>query len=324
LAKRALICGISGQDGSYLAQLLLAKNYHVTGTSRDAETVSFENLSRLGIRDKVELLSMALTDFRSTLQVLAKTEPDEVYNLSGQSSVELSFQQPVETMASISTGCLNLLESIRFLGRPIRLYNANSGECFGDTAGLAADEMTPFRPRSPYAVAKAAAHWSVVNYREAYGIHALNGILFNHDSPLRPRRFVTKKIIATACAIANGSKQKLHLGNIAVSRDWGFAPEYVEAMWRMTQLDIPTDLIIATGQTSSLKDFLAAAFSELGLDWSQHVEINDTLRRPSDVMYSAGNATRAQQLIGWRAECTMRNVVRHMIEAELIQRSENI
>jgi GDPmannose 4,6-dehydratase len=322
--KRALICGISGQDGSYLAQLLLSKNYHVTGTSRDAQIASFENLSRLGIRDQVELLSMVLTDFRSTLQVLAKVQPDEVYNLSGQSSVALSFQQPVETMASIGTGCLNLLEAIRFLGRDIRLYNASSSECFGDTSGRVADEATPFYPRSPYAVAKATAHWTVVNYREAYGIHALNGILFNHDSPLRPHRFVTKKIITTACAIAKGSKQKLRLGNIAINRDWGFAPEYVDAMWRMIQLDTPTDLVIATGRTSSLEDFVAAAFAEVGLDWCQHVEVDETLRRPSDIMYSAGNAAKAQSLLGWRAESTMRDVVRCMVEAELGHRQESI
>lgn len=324
MPKRALICGISGQDGSYLAQLLLSKNYHVTGTSRDAQIASFENLSRLGIRDQVERFSMVLTDFRSTLQVLAKVQPDEVYNLSGQSSVALSFEQPVETMASIGTGCLNLLEAIRFLGRDIRLYNASSSECYGDTGGRAADEATPFHPRSPYAVAKAAAHWTVVNYREAYGIHALNGTLFNHESPLRPHRFVTKKIIATACAIANGSKQKLRLGNLAINRDWGFAPEYVDAMWRMTQLDTPTDLVIATGRTSSLEDFVAAAFAEVGLDWSQHVEVDDTLRRTSDIMYSAGNAAKAQQLIGWRAESSMREVVRYMIEAELQHQPERV
>jgi GDPmannose 4,6-dehydratase len=267
---------------------------------------------------------MVLTDFRSTLQVLAKVQPDEVYNLSGQSSVGLSFQQPVETMASISTGCLNLLEAIRFLDRNIRLYNASSSECFGDTGEVPADEVTPFHPRSPYAVAKAAAHWIVVNYREAYGIHALNGILFNHESPLRPHRFVTKKIITTACAIANGSKQRLSLGNIAICRDWGFALEYVDAMWRMTQLDAPTDLVIATGQTSSLEEFVAEAFAEVGLDWSQHVDVDDTLRRPSDIMYSAGNAAKAQQVIGWHAECHMRDVVRRMIEAELPHRSESI
>jgi GDPmannose 4,6-dehydratase len=322
LLKRALICGISGQDGSYLAELLLSHGYQVTGTSRDADIASFDNLHRLGIRDQVKLYSMVLTDFRSTLQVLAATQPDEVYNLSGQSSVELSFQQPVETMASVSAGCLNLLEAIRFLGRPIRLYHASSSECFGDTDGIAADESTPFRPRSPYAIAKAAAHWTVMNYRDAYGIHAVNGILFNHESPMRPSRFVTKKIVAAACAISKGSEQKLRLGNLDVSRDWGFAPEYVEAMWRLTQLDTPTDLVIATGQTNSLQDFVVAAFEAVGLDWSSHVEVDKSLRRPSDIAYSAANPEKAQMVIGWRAKSTMRDVVRRMVESELGGRPE--
>jgi GDPmannose 4,6-dehydratase len=317
LAKRALICGISGQDGAYLAQLLLSKNYHVTGTSRDAQISPFENLTRLGIRDQVDCVSMALTDFRSTLQVMANVRPDEVYNFAGQSSVALSFQQPVETMASIVTGSLNLLEAIRFIGHDARLYNASSSECFGDTAGRAADETTPFHPRSPYAVAKAAAHWTVVNYREAYGIHALNGILFNHESPLRPQRFVTKKIVATACAIANGSEQTLRLGDLAINRDWGFAPEYVEAIWRMAQLSVPTDLVIATGETNSLQDFVMTAFSAVGLDWRKHVEVDDALRRPYEIMYSAGNPAKAQELIGWRAESTMKDVIARMLAAEL-------
>jgi GDPmannose 4,6-dehydratase len=315
--KRVLICGVSGQDGSYLAQLLLSKNYQVTGTSRDAQVASFENLSRLGISNQVERLSMVLTDFRSTLQVLAKVQPDEVYNLSGQSSVALSFQQPVETMASISTGCLNLLEAIRFLGRDIRLYNASSSECFGDTSGVPADEATPFHPRSPYAVAKAAAHWLVVNYRDAYGIHACNGILFNHESPLRPTHFVTKKIIAGACAIKRGEMKRLELGNIDIARDWGAAADYVDAMWRMMQLDKPTDLVIATGKTHRLEEFVAAAFEEVGLDWRAHVEVEASLKRPSDITYSAGNPAEADRLIDWRASSGMREVVQLMVRAEM-------
>ncbi len=317
MQKRALICGVSGQDGAYLARLLLSKNYHVSGTSRDAQMAGFENLVQLGIRGGVDCLSMSLTDFRSTLQVLAKVRPDEVYNLAGQSSVALSFEQPVEAMASISTGCLNLLEAIRFIGQDIRFYNASSSECFGDTGGAAADETTPFRPRSPYAVAKAAAHWTVVNYRDAYGLRATNGILFNHESPLRPQRFVTKKIVVAACAIAKGSKQKLRLGDLEVKRDWGSAPEYVEAIWRMTQLDFSTDLVIATGQTHSLREFVSAAFEAVGLDWAEHVEVDDKLRRPSEIAYSVGNAALAEKLIGWRTRSTMKDVVRLMVEAEL-------
>lgn len=317
MSKRALICGISGQDGAYLAKLLLAKGYQVTGTSRDAQVSSFSNLVRLGIREEVTLESMVLTDFRSTLQTLRKAMPDEVYNLAGQSSVGLSFQQPVETMESVALGTLNLLEAIRFLELETRLYNASSSDCFGDTGGQSADEDTPFHPRSPYAVAKAAAHWMVVNYRNAYGLHACNGILFNHESPLRPARFVTRKIVAGACAIKRGETERLQLGNLEISRDWGAAEEYVDAMWRMVQLDQPTDLVIASGRTHSLGEFVAAAFEAVGLDWRAHVDIDDSLRRPSDIPYSAGNASKAQRLIGWKATSGMREVVAMMAEAEM-------
>ncbi|MET0274573.1 MAG: GDP-mannose 4,6-dehydratase [Phenylobacterium sp.] len=313
MAKRALICGISGQDGAYLAQLLLEKGYHVTGTSRDAQVASFGNLVRLGIRDRVDLESMVLTDFRSTLQTLHKAMPDEIYNLAGQTSVGLSFQQPVETMESIGIGVLNLLEAIRFLGLPTRLYNASSSDCFGDTGRVPADETTPFHPRSPYAVAKAAAHWMVVNYRDAYGLFASNGILFNHESPLRPARFVTKKIVAGVCAIKRGETDRLRLGSLDISRDWGFAPEYVDAMWRMLQLDQPVDLVIASGRTHSLQEFVETAFAEVGLDWRAHVDSDESLRRPSEILYSAGNAEAAGRLIGWRAETTMQEIVRMMV-----------
>ena len=316
MSRRALICGVSGQDGAYLARLLLDKGYHVTGTSRDAQVASFGNLAALGIAGRIDLESMVLTDFRSTLQVLAKVQPDEVYNLAGQSSVGLSFQQPVETMESISVGVLNLLEAIRFLARPIRLYNASSSECFGDTGGLSANEDTPFHPNSPYAVAKAAAHWLVVNYRDAYGLLAYNGILFNHESPLRPARFVTRKIVASACAIKRGEQRRLQLGNIEIARDWGAAAEYVDAMWRLLQLDTPTDLVIATGRTHSLKDFVATAFAAVGLDWRDHVDVDASLLRPSDIAYSAGSPAKAAHLIDWRAKLAMPEVVKMMVDAE--------
>ena len=236
---RALICGVSGQDGAYLARLLLDRGYDVIGTSRDAQISSFDKLKRLGIADRITLESMAINDFRSVVGVMRKAAPQEVYNLAGQSSVALSFQQPVETLESISVGTLNLLEAIRFLGEPIRFYNAGSSECFGDAQSDGATEDHPFRPRSPYAVAKAAAFWQVANYREAYNLFACSGILFNHESPLRPARFVTRKIIAAACRIAAGSDEVLSLGNTSVQRDWGWAPEYVEAMWLMLQKDKP-------------------------------------------------------------------------------------
>lgn len=313
-----MICGISGQDGAYLAQLLLEKGYEVTGTSRDAQISGFSNLVRLGIRDRIQLESMALNDFRSVLQAISRTNPDEIYNLAGQSSVGLSFEQPVETLESISLGTLNLLEAIRFVGAPIKLYNASSSECFGNSGSRAADEATPFRPRSPYAVAKAAAFWEVSNYREAYGLFACSGILFNHESPLRPERFVTQKIVASACRIAAGSKEKLHLGNLSVQRDWGWAPEYVVAMHLMLQQETPDDYVIATGETHKLEDFVAEAFNVLELDWREHVVISPALMRPTDIMVSRGNPRKASRQLRWKASSRLRDVVKKMVQARLV------
>lgn len=316
--RTALISGISGQDGAYLAQLLLQKGYRVIGTSRDASVSGFGNLSRLGIRQQVELTSMALNDFRSVLQTLARFQPDEIYNLAGQSSVGLSFEQPVETLESISIGTLNLLEVIRFLGKPTRLYNASSSECFGDTGDQAADEQTPFRPRSPYAVAKATAFWQVANYREAYGLYACSGILFNHESPLRPERFVTQKIIRAVCRIASGSGETLELGNLDIQRDWGWAPEYVDAMWRMLQQPQAQDFVIATGETQPLQNFVAAAFEAVGLNWLDHVKTNPTLVRPSDLSISRADPSKAAIQLGWSAKTHMNSVVKQMIQAAKI------
>jgi len=315
--KKALICGISGQDGAYLAQLLLSKGYLVCGTSRDAQISSFQNLVRLGIRDQIKLESMALTDFRSVLQVLTKIEPDEIYNLAGQSSVGLSFEQPVETLESMATGTLNLLEAMRFLGASSKFYNAGSSECFGDTGNLAADERTPFRPRSPYAVAKATAFWEVANYREAYGLFACSGILFNHESPLRPERFVTQKVVAAACRIAQGSSEKLHLGNVSIQRDWGWASEYVEAMHLMLQQDKPDDYAIATGETNSLEAFVEAAFAEVDLNWHDHVVADASLLRPTDLSVGRANPVKARQELGWEAKLKMKDVVKKMMTAKL-------
>ncbi len=314
--KKAFICGISGQDGAYLAQFLLSRGYQVAGSSRDAQISPFANLHRLDLRPRVAVESVALTDFRSVLQALIKVEPDEVYNLAGQSSVALSFQQPVEAMESIGIGTLNLLEAIRFLGKPIKLYNACSSECFGDIPN-AADEATPFHPRSPYAVAKAAAFWEVANYREAYRIFACSGILFNHESPLRPARFVTKKIVAAACRIARGSREKLSLGNISIRRDWGWAPEFVTAMWLMLQQDRPDDYVIATGESHSLEEFVAAAFAQMGLDWQDHVVIDPEFFRPTEIAVSRGNPEKSGRILGWRARYKMPDVVRLMCQDEL-------
>jgi GDPmannose 4,6-dehydratase len=314
-AKTALICGISGQDAAYLAKLLLERGYRVVGTSRDAAVASFTNLTKLGIRDRVKVTSSALTDFRSLIRVLLEVEPDEIYNLAGQTSVGLSFEQPAEALESIAFGTLNLLEGIRLLKRPVRFYNACSSECFGDTFGSAADESTPFRPRSPYAVAKAAAFWQVSSYREAYGIHACSGILFNHESPLRPERFVTQKVVAAACRIAGGSRERLRLGELSVRRDWGWAPEYVEAMWRMVQRKDPTDYVICTGETEPLSAFVDEAFSAVGLAAQDYVDEDPSLFRPADIRSSVGSAEKARQELDWSAQYRMRDVVRAMVRA---------
>jgi GDPmannose 4,6-dehydratase len=314
--KTALICGVSGQDGAYLARLLLERGYTVHGASRDAQATTFKNLRRLGLLDSVRLESLTINDFRSVLQALHRVRPDEVYNLAGQSSVALSFEQPVETLESISVGTLNLLEAIRFTERPIRFYNAGSGECFGDTREPA-DESTAFRPRSPYAVAKSAAHWEVANYAEAYGLYACTGILFNHESPLRAERFVTKKIVAAACRISRGSDERLRLGDLSVQRDWGWAPEYVEAMWMMLQQDRPAIYVIATGISHTLEQFVDRAFAEVGLDWHDHVDVDQRLFRPADITFASANPSLARERLGWSARAKMPDVVHLMMMAEL-------
>lgn len=314
--RRSLICGVSGQDGAYLARLLLSKGYEVVGASRDAQMVSHANLERLGIDDQVQIMSMDLSDFRSTLQVVARTDPDEIYNLAGQTSVGLSFDQPAEALESVSIGTLNLLEAIRYLGRPMRFFNASSSECFGDTGTAPASEETAFRPRSPYAVAKSAAHWTVASYRNAYGIHASNGILFNHESPLRPSRFVVKKIVVAACAIAGGSGDKLRLGNVAVCRDWGYAEEYVDAMWQIVRQDRPDDFVVATGRTTSLSDLVAAVFAEVGLDWRDHVLLDERLLRPFDIEHSAADPQKAHRVLGWQARTGLPDLIRLMVAHE--------
>lgn len=311
----ALICGISGQDGAYLAQLLLSKGYRVVGTSRDAQGNAFSNLKRLGIKEEVNLISMDVEDFRSVLVGIKKSKPDEIYFLSGQSSVGLSFEQPAETIQSFTVGVLNVLEAVKMMDHRIKVYHAGSSEAFGDTLGVAATEETPFQPRSPYALAKASATWLVNNYREAYQIFACTGILFNHESPLRPERFVTQKIIATARRIANGSPEKLTLGRLDISRDWGWAPEYVEAMWKMLQQEQPEDYIIATGTSHSLQSFVSTTFSKLGLDWSEHVVQSPDLMRPTDLAISSANAKKAMEKLNWKATKKMEEVIEGMLEA---------
>jgi GDPmannose 4,6-dehydratase len=312
---RALILGVAGQDGCYLARLLLQKGYEVVGTSRDAMAASFANLDRLGIRAEVQTASAAINDFRSVLTVIQKHRPDEIYNLAGQTSVGLSFEQPVEAMESIAAGTLNVLEAIRFVDRPIRFYNAGSGECYGETGDTPADEQTAFWPRSPYAVAKSSAHWLVRNYRESHGLHGCTGILFNHESPLRPERFVTQKIVRAAARISAGSKEKLRLGNMGVRRDWGWAPEYVEAMWLIVQQDQPDDFVIATGRTESLEYFTQQAFAYFDLDWRDFTTTETGLFRPSDIGTSSGNPAKAKDKLGWSAQTDVDGVIASMCEA---------
>jgi GDPmannose 4,6-dehydratase len=316
-SKTALIIGISGQDGSYLAASLLAKGYAVHGTSRDKELANFGNLRQLGIYDRVKLHSAAVTDFRSVVQVIRETQPSEIYNLSAQSSVGLSFAQPVETLDSVIFGTVNLLEAIRFLGTDIRYYSASSSECFGVTPQSGAIETTAFAPRSPYSIAKASAHWIVANYREAYGLQACSGLLFNHESPLRPARYVTQKIVRGAVAIAQHRQPSLELGNLDVARDWGWAPEFVEAMWLMLQQPQPQDIVIATGKAATLREFTARAFARLDLDWQKYVAMDEALLRPVELDFSRGNASRAKELLGWQATVQWDGVVDRLVEAEL-------
>lgn len=315
--KVALVCGIGGQDGSYLARLLLEKGYEVWGTSRDAEGSSFHNLRRLGIRERVRFLTMQPEDFRSVFMALRAIQADEIYFLAGQSSVGLSFELPAETIQSITLGTLNVLEACRLYDSKVRFYHAGSSDCFGDTCGKPATEKTPFHPRSPYAVAKASAFWLVNNYREAYDLYACTGILFNHESSLRPQRFVTQKIISAVRRIAAGSGEFLELGRMDISRDWGWAPEYVQAMWLMLQQEQPSDYLIATGHSYTLQEFVAEAFSHVGLDWRDHVRSKPELFRPTDILISRADPSRAANELNWRANCCMRDVVVNMLECEL-------
>lgn len=316
IKKTALITGVGGQDGAFLAQLLLHKGYSVFGTSRDAGVSSFGSLKSLGIFGNITLLSMAPNDFKSTLTIISKVRPDEIYHLAGQTSVGLSFEQPSETIESITVGTLNILEALRFLKLPAKFYHASSSECFGDTNGVPAHELTPFNPISPYAVAKSAAHFLVKNYREAYKMFAVNGILFNHESELRPERFVTQKVVRAAYRISQGSTEKLTLGALNISRDWGWAPEYVEVMWRMLQTSEADDFVIATGETNSLKDFVEQTFSCFGLDWAEHVQHDDQLMRANEIAWSQGNPEKARQVLGWQADKRMGDVVKALCDAQ--------
>ena len=312
----ALIIGISGQTGSYLARFLLSLGYTVHGTSRDCERNSFDNLVRLGCRDGVVVHSLSAADFSGVMRLLREIRPDEIYNLAGQSSVALSFEQPIETFESVALSTLTVLECLRIHDRSVRFFNAASSDCFGHVIEPA-DEMTSLRPQSPYAMAKAASFWAVASYRKSYGLFASNGILSNHESPLRPGRFVTRKIIATAMRISQGSDERLRLGNLSVERDWGWAPDFAEAIWRITQYSDPHDFVVATGHTVSLEFFVDAAFSYFGLDWRKFVDINPGLYRPSDIPRVALNPSKAHRLLNWSANVVMPGLVNVLMECEI-------
>jgi len=277
---------------------------------------SFQNLNTLGIREQVKLISVSINDFRSVFNAIQACDPDEIYNLAGQTSVGLSFEQPDEAIESIAIGTLNILEVIRVLGKSVRFYNAGSSECFGDTGTAPANESTPFAPRSPYAVAKSTAKWLINSYRESYGLYACTGILFNHESPLRPERFVTQKIVVGASKIKAGLIQKIQLGNLDICRDWGWAPEYIEAMWLMMQQKEPSDFVIATGRMESLTYFVSKAFEYFDLDWQKYVEINPSFFRPNEIQHSIGNPERAIEFLKWSKPTDVDGVIQKMCTAQ--------
>jgi GDPmannose 4,6-dehydratase len=319
MGKTALITGITGQDGSYLAELLLAKGYVVHGLLRRASTFTTDRIEHL-YQDPHEpgarlfLHYGDLTDGVGLRQVLGRCRPDEVYNLGAQSHVRVSFDQPLYTAQTVGLGTLALLEAIRDLGLPVRFYQASSSEMFGQATECPQNERTPFRPRSPYGCAKLFAHWQTVNYREAYGLFACNGILFNHESPRRGETFVTRKITRAATRIREGLQDKLYLGNLDARRDWGYAGDYVEAMWAMLQQDQPSDYVIATGRTHSVRDFAERAFGRVDLDWRDHVEIDPRYCRPTEVDALEGDPAKARRVLGWASRVTFDELVRMMVE----------
>lgn len=315
--KTALITGITGQDGAYLAKLLLSKGYRVCGSFRRTSTVNLERLEYLGIRDKVELVPMDLLDVGNIIRVLEKVRPDEVYNLAAQSFVAVSFEQPVVTGEITGLGAARLLESIRIVNPRIRFYQASSSEMFGKAHAIPQNEKTPFYPRSPYGVAKLYAHWITVNYREAYNIFACSGIFFNHESPLRGLEFVTRKITHAVARIKQGFDRELRLGNLDAMRDWGYTPEYVEAMWLILQHDEPDDYVVATGEAHSVREFAEEAFACVGLDWQDHVVVDSVFCRPADVDLLVGDATKIGQELGWQPRTAFKELVRIMVEADM-------
>ncbi len=315
MAKRALITGITGQDGSYLAELLLDKGYDVAGMVRRSSTVNMERVAHLA--DSVEFVPGDLLDQASMIDVLATHRPDEVYNLAAQSFVHTSFGQPVLTGETTALGVTRLLDAIRLVNPSIRYYQASSSEMFGHARQVPQTEDTPFHPRSPYGVAKVYGHWITINYRESYDLHASSGILFNHESPRRGLEFVTRKITHGAAAISLGLADELRLGNLDAKRDWGFAGDYVEAMWLMLQQDEPDDFVICTGVTHSVREFCELTFSRLGLDWQDYVVVDEAFLRPAEVDLLVGDSSKAAEHLGWKPRTGFADLVAMMVDADL-------
>ena len=314
-AKKAFVTGITGQDGSYLAELLLEKGYEVHGLVRRSSSFNTWRIDR--VREQLQLHYGDLVDQNSLVRTLELVEPDEIYNLAAQSHVAVSFEMPEYTGNVTALGVLRLLDAVRELGLKARVYQAGSSEMFGLVQETPQSERTPFHPRSPYGVAKVFGHWAAVNYREGYGLHVSNGILFNHESPRRGENFVTRKITMGLAAIKKGKAKELRLGNLDAKRDWGFAGDYVEAMWRMLQQEKPGDYVVATGETHSVREFLEEAFSYVGLNWRDHVVVDPRYLRPAEVDLLLGNPQKARDTLGWKPKVGFAELVRLMVDADL-------
>ena len=315
MTRRALITGITGQDGSYLAEMLLDKGYDVVGMVRRTSTVTFERIDHL--MDRIQLHSGDLLDPLSLIEALQAHKPDEVYNLAAQSFVPASFEQPVLTGETTALGVTRLLDAIRVVDPTIRFYQASSSEMFGKVREVPQTEDTPFHPRSPYGVAKVYGHWITVNYRESYGLHASSGILFNHESPRRGLEFLPRKISHGVAQIAHGQATELRLGNLDAKRDWGYAGDYVDAMWRMLQLDEPEDFVICTGEARSVQEFCEKAFARVGLDADDHVVVDERFYRPAEVDLLVGDRSRAEAVLGWRPTVDFTGLVEMMVDADM-------
>jgi GDPmannose 4,6-dehydratase len=315
MSKRALITGVTGQDGSYLAEFLLDQGYEVCGMVRRSSTLNFERIAH--IQDRLTLVAGDLLDEVSMINILRDTRPTEVYNLAAQSFVQASWNQPVLTGETTALGVTRVLDAIRTVDPEIRFYQASSSEMFGKVLEVPQLESTPFYPRSPYGVAKVYGHWITVNYRESYDLHASSGILFNHESPRRGLEFVTRKVTHGVARIKAGIDEKLALGNLDAQRDWGFAADYVRAMWLMLQQDQPDDYVVATGETHSVKELVELSFSAVDLDWEEHVVIDERFLRPAEVDLLVGNPSKAEQTLGWRRDVEFPALVQMMVEADM-------